>query len=358
MNVAGIGVIFTRGRGLDCYEQALRRGWVAPEYVENPSLGDSGLPVYRVDDDVLRDKAVLRKTRRADRFTKMAILAAWDAVSDSGVSLEAGTGGLGIIVATALGPHVTTFGFLDDILNYGDANPSPTLFSHSVHNAAAAYVALVLGGRGPTLTLTQFAFSFHQALLLARAWLNEGRCKYVLVGTVDECGAVMEYVCRQKLRTPADGKIRPFRFSKEPEAVPGEGSAFFLLTHEQAPKTYCEIAGVSFAPKAAGASPDLCLIDADGMSGDESGYRSAIPAGAPVAAYTPIFGSMMAGGCFHCVAAALMLEKRTRYACPVPDNPFGLALCDGSHSVPPREASCVRHGCDGRTAVVTLRKEA
>ncbi len=47
-------------------------------------------------------------------------------------------------MATAFGPHVTTFNFLDDILDHGDAAVSPTTFSNSVHNAAASYIAMAL----------------------------------------------------------------------------------------------------------------------------------------------------------------------------------------------------------------------
>ena len=46
-------------------------------------------------------RADLKKMRRADRFTKMAVLAAWDAVKDSGIDIDGGRAGLGILLATA-----------------------------------------------------------------------------------------------------------------------------------------------------------------------------------------------------------------------------------------------------------------
>ena len=74
----------------------------------------------------------------------MAVLAAGDALADSGIEDKAKRN-IGMIVATAFGPHVTTFGFLDDILDHGDAAVSPTTFSNSVHNAAASYITTVPG---------------------------------------------------------------------------------------------------------------------------------------------------------------------------------------------------------------------
>lgn len=166
----------------------------------------------------------LKETRRADDFTKMAVLAANDAFIDSRLN-EGLKRDLGIIVATALGPHVTTFRFLDDILTYGDKGVSPTIFSHSVHNAAASYIATYLGSRGPTLTLTQFRNSFYQALVIAQCWLKDNRCENILIGGVDQLGKEMEYVLNPKAK----------------EIIPLEGSAFFLVTESESLNKYCSV---------------------------------------------------------------------------------------------------------------------
>ncbi|MCK4401646.1 beta-ketoacyl synthase chain length factor, partial [bacterium] len=279
MNIAGIGVVFSGGRGINCYDDALKHGWTKPE--------DSG---YHVKKESIIDKRVLSGIRRADRFSKMAVLAANDAVADSDINLNEKKSSLGIIVSTAFGPHVTTFLFIDDMLEYGDKNASPTIFSNSVHNAAASYISSVLESRGQTVTLTQFAFSFHQALILARAWLYEKRCEYVLVGSVDECGAVMEYICSQKLRIAEDGKIKPFDFAATPVAVPGEGSVFFLMTLEKSHKKYCKIA-VSLNDEGVEKDrQDMFILDADGMTGDERKYQKAAESGVCISGYSPIFG--------------------------------------------------------------------
>ena len=105
--------------------------------------------------------------RRADKLSKMAVLAAADALQDSG--LENAKQRTGIILATSFGAHQTTFDFLDDIIDYGEAQVSPTTFSNSVHNAAVSYIASVLDITGPTLTVTRFSFPFQSALQLAQA---------------------------------------------------------------------------------------------------------------------------------------------------------------------------------------------
>jgi 3-oxoacyl-[acyl-carrier-protein] synthase II len=328
MHIAGMGIICNRGRGIESLRKALQEGWKMPD------------PVYRVPAGAIADKAVLKEARRADDLSKMAVLAGHDAYADSGLGPEAKKS-LGIIVATAFGPHVTTFRFLDDILDYGDAQVSPTTFSHSVHNAAASYISALLQSRGPTLTITQFVHSFHQAVMLAYAWLNQGRCGYVLVGSVDQCGKVMEYICSQKLRLAGDGTIRPFLCAKDPVAVPGEGSVFFLVTNQQTPKRY---AALSVFPDN-DSLINMHILDCDGMAGSEEAYRAAGQQGALLSSYTPIFGSMLTVSSFSCAAAALMLKEQRYYAAPVQDNPHGLNVCTAHRAAAIESISCVRYGC-------------
>jgi 3-oxoacyl-[acyl-carrier-protein] synthase II len=356
MNIAGMGLVSARGRGVAALEQALEHGWIPPVEVEVKGLASGRLPVYAISPETLSDKGVLAKARRADRFTRMAVLAAADALQDSGLGASVDKSRLGIIVATALGPHATTFSFLDGILDFGDAAVSPTAFSHSVHNAAASYIAMTLEGRGPTLTVTHFHFAFHQALEIARSWLGQGRCDAVLVGTVDELGAVMHHVCGRMVKPAADGRIKPFACSSSPETVPGEGSAFFLMTRDPAGAAYGCIkpSGV--------AAPDgvtsLQLLDADGLAKDESAYRAAVIPGIPVAGYAPLFGGILTGSAFEVAVAALMVKSQRRYASPVRDNPHSVPLLSETSTAPLNAVLCTKLDCSGRTATILLGRSA
>ena len=357
MNIGGIGIVFARGRGKAALAQALAQGWVPPVDVEVRGLPTGRLPVYTVAPETLTDKTILAKARRADRFTRMSVLAAADALQDSGLGNQVDKARLGIILATALGPHVTTFSFLDGILDFGDASVSPTAFSHSVHNAAVSYIAMTLDARGPTLTLTHFHFAFHQAVLLAQTWLDEDRCDGVLVGATDELGAVMEYACGRMLRPAADGKIKPFAFSASPESVPGEGSVFFFLTRDAA-GTYGQIRAGELLPEPTRdeASGVIQLLDACGMAQDETAYRRAVWPGLLAAGYAPLFGSSMTGSAFHGAAAALMLQRQQQYACPVRDNPHGMMICGETRTTAVREVFCTRLDCHGSAATLRLAR--
>lgn len=354
MNIFGIGVLFNRGRGIASYEAALRQGWQKPSEVEAPYGPGGTYPVYQVDLEQIPDRTILKKMRRSDKLSKMAVLAAHDAVDDCGIP-DIRQKNVGIIVATGHGAHPTTFEFLDGILDFGEAAASPTVFSNSVHNAAASYIASVLDIHGPTLTVTQFLFSFQAALQLAKVWLEEKRCDYVLVGSADLHGEVMGYIGNSMLTTADDGKIRPFQF-KPSSHVPGEGSVFFLAGNGPSQSVYCSVADVSVGgDQGDGAPADLIILDADGMLPDETAYLASVSGDIPAASYTPLFGSMMTGSAFTCAAGALMLKNQVLYPNPVVDNPHDIRLLKEKTDVPARAIRCIRYNAHAERAVIHLR---
>jgi 3-oxoacyl-[acyl-carrier-protein] synthase II len=352
MNILGMGVVFARGRGIDSLDKALHEGWQAPAEVEikgNKSFA------YKVDQQTISDRTLLKNMRRSDKLSKMAVVAASDALAGSGLE-DLNRKRVGIITATALGAHVTTFNFLDDILEYGEAGVSPTTFSNSVHNAAASYISSALGIEGPTLTVTQFFFAFHSALQLAQIWLNEGRCEYVLAGIVEQYGDVLAYIYDTKLTPAPDGRIMPFNF-KPAYQVPGEGSVFFLLSNKKQENTFCEIQNISVnADEKDMPLADLDIIDTDGLLADESIYKNSLSPAIPAASYSPLFGSILSGSAFNCAAGALIMRNQTIYANPVSDNPHGLNIVNNSGPCDIELIRCIRYNCLDEKAAVYLRK--
>ena len=235
-SVLGVGAVTALGRNL--HDIARRLG-------EPP---DPQAAPRRVGDQWLLCPAIAARMRRADRFIRMAVIAALDAWTDAehagaGVPMER----VGLIMASGLGPHVRSFRFLDGILDFGDSAALPTDFSHSVHGAAAAYIAELLGLRGPSLSITDFENGVEQALLLAQCWLAQGHCERVLVGAAEELGEVLVYCVSRLL---GDTRI-----------IPGEGAVFFTLgPHDRAGRARLE-AAAQFR------SVDLLMLDEPPLRG-------------------------------------------------------------------------------------------
>lgn len=358
MIVRGVGMVAPGGVGTRAWEAAVLSGIApAPAPVSLPLGGGRTAFVHAVPEGFGAAEPALRKVRRADRFSRMAVLAAVEALHDAGGDPPSGAR-TGLILTTAFGPHATVFRLLDELLDFGDAGVSPTLFSQSVHGAAASTVATVLDLRGPAATLTRLAAPFHEGVRLARAWLDAGRCDAVLLGAVDELSPVLRYLCDARLSPSTDGRLAPLSFADRPPVVPGEGAAFLLL----APDGGAAGAGgpslaVSTDRPLPGA-PDLLLVDGGALSLDETGLR-ALVAGAPcVSTCASLAGSTKIGAAFHAAAAVLMIRRQTVGPCPA-DVPGGdLPI---PRSAIRRDLGIVRvAGCDcgGRPAWLDLCRGA
>jgi hypothetical protein len=230
VSVIGMGAVTPLGRNLDGIARLLEQSPSTPAGFR------------RVIDD-LSDPLINREMRRADRFAKMAAMAAIDAWNSMSPQARQVPGErVAIMLTSGFGPHGRGFRFLDGILDNGDKAASPTDFSHSVHGAASAYISRLLGLRGPSLAVTDFEFGFDQAVLLAQCWLSEGACDRVLIGAVEELGEVMLH-CSSRM---------------VPESMnfwPGEGAVFLTLARN-------DVAGSAFLDAVAmPTSIDLLIVE-------------------------------------------------------------------------------------------------
>lgn len=121
-----------------------------------------------------------RELRRADDFIRLAVVGGFNALAEAPIR-ELAPEARGVFIGTAFGPLETNFQSLGSLINDGEGQISPTLFSHSVYNAAAGYAARLLDFRGPALTVTDYGWPFLIALEEARLAVASGRVERALV---------------------------------------------------------------------------------------------------------------------------------------------------------------------------------
>ena len=182
-------------------------------YIENfVAYANQALPGFeRLTPEQLKHTRERTALRRADRYTNLIVLAALQVLGE-----DTPDDSLGLITATAFGTHRTTFSTLDDILDFPEAQILPTRFSHSVHNAAAAYVGTALKLHGPAVALAGFDQVLYEALDLAKTFLHGGLCTRAMVIAAEE----------KALLTEKAHDLWPERF---PAEMP-EGAVAFLLS--------------------------------------------------------------------------------------------------------------------------------
>ncbi len=147
----------------------------------------------------------LRPLRRADDLTRVAALSAVEAVEQcpvAGSELKGEKGG--VFVGTGFGPLETNFRFLDSLRENGEAQASPTLFSHSVHNTVAGYISRILDIRGPGLTLNNLTWSFLWAMSEALSAIESGMVRCALVIAVEIRSPFLEDAYSKMTGNPPD----------------------------------------------------------------------------------------------------------------------------------------------------------
>lgn len=319
--IRGIGVVGGFGCGIDALLSALSS---EDRIIQNAAVrtaqGTRQLPVYRGDTSRLGEFTPMRNLRRMDHYSKLALLGSYLALQDAG-KLDDDRSKMGIIIATGYGASATTFAFLDSFIKDGDNLSSPTSFSSSVQNAAVANVSMLLGIRGPGLTVSQFEMSVPSALLAARNWIESGRADSVLFGAVDEYCDVLGYCWHRFFGdwSMDDTGIKPFAFNDQ-SAIPGEGAAFFLLSDSRTsdPSSYGYITMIElerFEEEIPMASDENIIIaGADGDRACGGFYEKYLSKTVQTASYTPLYGSLPIGSAFD-IAIASLSTRRGEYFC-------------------------------------------
>ena len=318
--IQGLGCVGGFGCGIDDFCHALVAGSCAPTLSsEQHADGLAYGPAYLAQTDTLTDFVAKRSLRRLDHYARMALLGGCLALEDAGIAGEQREK-VGVMVASGYGASTTTFSFLDSVLDDGDHCASPTNFSNSVHNVAAAYLSMQLGMLGPNLTISQFEMSMSSALCNAVCWLQQGRVDTVLVGGVDEHCPVLNY-CYQRYFSTVDGgqtsaKIEPFVFDRQ-TAIPGEGAGFLVLSADPDKARYGMIDGVDVGHmrQPTWSADDLLLVGADGHCNCGQWYESIADhhQNHRLASCTPVYGSQPTGQAFDLIAAALMINDQRLY---------------------------------------------
>ncbi len=319
LSIQGVGVVGGFGCGLDAFGRALAAG-VTPttQVAPVPENENFLLPALLADTGPLEEFLNKRALRRIDHFSRLALLGSHLALQDAGL-LGAIPARVGLVIASGYGALRTTFSFLDSVIDDGDLCASPTHFSNSVHNAAAAHVAIKLKIGGPNLTVSQFEMSVPSALLTAQLWLEEGRVDHVVFGGVDEYSAVLGYCWERFLGSDLAEEVAPLDFARQ-TAVVGEGAAFFVLSREGAVSRYGAIDKVSLGHLCGGppalSDQAVYFLGADGHRRCSTHYPDLVPVGAAVAAYAPLYGSLPVGPAFDLAAAALTVREGRLFASP------------------------------------------
>jgi len=347
--ITGIGVIGGFGCGARSLEEAIIH---QNPFISAPPQGCSGPEGPPVTPELMANTSLLgrfvppKALRRVDHYSQMAILAAYLALQDAkqNTGMDAAMPEpMGVIVATGMGPTAGTLDSQSPDADPADLRLSPIQFSNSVHNAAAAYISMLLKIRGSNVSINQYDMSVPLAFQTALDWLEEGRTASVLVGGVD-CFSKGLYDASLSMQNRKDvnGGWRPIPV--------GEGSAFFVLTLSGAKETrYPFIHDVRIGhclQDMTLPSNALFLHDGTGEAADliGSATRQAI--------FSDIYGVFPSSMALDLATAALLLKREKGQNLLLPHFDFGPDLITN-----PR-ICCLKKGVAGNIGWIDIRQGA
>ena len=233
------------------------------------------------------------KARRMDRSGQLAMVAALEAWSDSGLADDGQDPGrtdrpaperIGVAVASGIGGVQTLLSNYDALLAKGPRRVSPVAIPMLMPNSPAAQVGLAVGARAGVHTPVSACASGNESIALALDMIRAGRADVVLAGGTEAAihplpmAAFGQMMALSRRNDDPERASRPWDRGRD-GFVLGEGAAVLVLesaehAERRGARVYAEVAGAGITadshdiaqpdPAGAGAGRAMAMALADG----------------------------------------------------------------------------------------------
>ena len=247
-----------------------------------------------------------------DPFSQYAVVAARQAVAQSGIIWDDLADTSGVIIGSAGGGLQTTDDNYRAVYEERKVRVHPFVVPRLMLNAAASHVARAFGLHGPSYAVSSACASANHAMGQAFHLIRGGSATVMLAGGADAMLCFGGIKAWESLRVLSETGCRPFSADRD-GMVMGEGAAVFVLEERsqamaRGAEILAEVAGFAMTsdgedmvqPSATGAARAMvrCLADA-GLAPGQIGYVNAHGTGtaandrAECAALRAVFGAQM-----------------------------------------------------------------
>jgi 3-oxoacyl-[acyl-carrier-protein] synthase II len=253
--VTGLGAITPLGNTVSQFWDGVKKGasGVAPLTLFDPSEHSTkfGAEVKNFDPAVSIDR---KESRRMDRFTQFAVVAADEAARDSGLEInEENRDRVGVILGCGVGGLATWEREFTTLLEHGPSRVSPFLIPMMIPNIASGHVSIRLGARGPNTCLVAACASSAHALGVAYDSIQNGEADAIFSGgteapiTRSGLAGFGNMRALSRRNDDPDHASRPFDKDRDGFVI-GEGAGVILLeslesAQARGAKIYAEMVG-------------------------------------------------------------------------------------------------------------------
>lgn len=201
-----------------------------------------------------------------DRVSQFAVVAAREAVAQSGIVLDELRGDVAAIVGTAIGGQTTMDDSLRRLYAEGASRLHPFTVPKLMLSAPASQVSMFLGITGPTFAVASACASATHAIGQAFELVRSGKVTAAVTGGTEACIAAGSLKGWEAMRILAPDVCRPFSKNRE-GIILAEGAAMVVIedlehARQRGADVLAEIVGFGMTADAM----DLTAPDPGGMA--------------------------------------------------------------------------------------------
>ena len=256
--ITGIGTINPLGTNVGMYFENLDRGMSGSRMIDRMDTTHfktkfaCQIPDFKATD--YSEAIDLKEARRTDLFTQYAMVAAAEAVRDSGLDLSTtDLKRIGVVVGSGVGGINTYTEEIVDFIGDGRFRFSPFLIPKFITNIASGHIAIKYGFRGPNFGVSSACATSAHAILTAASQIQLGRADIMVSGGTEapiSIPGLGGFNAAHALSTNNEEYLtasRPFDKTRD-GFVMGEGAAILMVEEyehalRRGAKIYAEIAG-------------------------------------------------------------------------------------------------------------------
>ncbi|WP_425098350.1 beta-ketoacyl-[acyl-carrier-protein] synthase family protein [Tropicibacter sp. S64] len=255
--ITGAGTINALGEGVPTVLEALREGRCGISDLEFRDVERLAIRIggqikdYDPDTHFNRQQLALY-----DRFTQFTLLAAREAVAESGLDF---TGELadrsGVVLGNSGGGLLTQDENYRAVYEEGKNRVHPFVVPKLMNNAAASHVSMEFNLRGPSFTVATACASSNHAMGQAFQMIRTGLCTAMITGGSESMLCFGGVKAWEGLRVMSKDACRPFSATRN-GMVQGEGAGVFVFEEYEHARArgatiLCEVLGFAMTSDAA-----------------------------------------------------------------------------------------------------------
>ncbi len=254
--ITGLGIVSSLGTEVETFWRQLIAGACGIDRISSfdPSAFETQIAAEVKDFNPAPAFPSPKDVRRTDRYSQLGVYAAWQALRDSGLDLNAvNRDEVGVFIGSGIGGLETVTAQHKILLERGPGRLSPFMIPMLISNMASGLFSMIHNLRGPNFATCSACATANHALGEAWRTIKMGDAKVMVAGgaeaTVVPIG-IGGFCAMKAMSTRNDEPKRASRpFDKERDGfVMGEGSGALILEELEHAKArgariYCELAG-------------------------------------------------------------------------------------------------------------------